>query len=239
MFQSSYTIDKDFRFAGFGGGWAGEAEKHGRPDLMPSNLAGQRLFDHVTGVSTVNYLHAVLDRARSAHIPVRLPYRCDTTSHGRLFEMEIVPESSGGLTVRHYLQKVRPYPPTASCRPAQGGSVCSVCCRFSIDERWRETGLAPAPEMFLRECTVCPYCLEEARRRLPGIDFASQPKLLDQRPAVGIVTSLFEESLQVRDDYPPLALKPNYTVAFQGRDLATDGLQSKSQIIRHRLPRKR
>jgi hypothetical protein len=153
--ESWYVLDPDDRITGIGGsGWPAGSEAY----------PGTRIYDHVAGHFTRQFLKDFLQQARSRG-STRQCYRCDSPVAKRLMEMSAVMQEGETLRVAHRMLGARALPfavhfhevPRASARLLR----CSNCNRLRgiRGDVWREPedGLQ-AGQTALVVHTVCPEC---------------------------------------------------------------------------------
>jgi hypothetical protein len=133
-----------------------------------SQLLGRPLDQFLAGDATKMFVRAALDAARLFGQTRVLPYRCDSPTERRQFEMVISPMSGGHVKVEHRLlsSQARPASRSASqsasrsesgALPAAGWR-CSQCLavRHAGSLHWTSADVAAAGAPLAQD--VCPSC---------------------------------------------------------------------------------
>ena len=148
-----YRLDSADRIAEVSAEWDAVADGHGAPGARAANVVGRRIMEFLSGDPARMFVSAAVQSARVFRRPVTLPYRCDSDSERRRFEMSLHPVDDGGVRVEHQLVSVEPRPTVVA---TTGGWRCSQCLRVRRpgSTMWEETG---APPRFVA-LDVCPDC---------------------------------------------------------------------------------
>jgi hypothetical protein len=104
------------------------------------------------------FVRAAIDAARHLRQPRLLPYRCDSPTERRRFDMVITPQTNGDVLVEHRLISSEPRP-TRRKRPisAARGWRCSQCLSVCVEGNVQWLRVEEAPEGLLA-ADVCPAC---------------------------------------------------------------------------------
>ncbi|MCU0800471.1 MAG: hypothetical protein MUD11_01635 [Rhodobacteraceae bacterium] len=162
--MSFYVLSFDNKIIDTSDDWNRGAAMPGGQGARSENVLGACIWSVVAGRDTQTYLNALFFTCRRTQAAVTVPYRCDTPTEARLFEMEIEPLSDDGLKVSH-----RQMPNADIGVPTLSGhdgtfpqEQCSQCLRLAHGDGWVESF------PFLRagtkglHYTVCPSCKAEA-----------------------------------------------------------------------------
>jgi hypothetical protein len=156
-----YVVDQANRIVDVDGDWDVSAAEHTESAVAPTGakIIGQPLEAFMAGDTTKMFVRSALDAARLLGETRRLPYRCDSPSERRRFEMVISPLAAGHVKVAHVLVEAMPrVARPAIALPAVGaGWRCSQCLlvRLVGSHEWNDPGLdlsAPLAD------DVCPPC---------------------------------------------------------------------------------
>lgn len=152
-----YRVSADDLIVEVSSDWDPAAVAHGAEGSTSDRIIGRPLDAFLSGDATRMFVHAALQAARLRPGARVLPYRCDTPLERRRFDMVLVADASGGVTVEHRL--VERQPRTARDPRAPGGAVwrCSQCLaiRRAGSAVWEDcSGPGDAP---LAQ-DVCPTC---------------------------------------------------------------------------------
>ncbi len=79
------------------------ASNTGGQGATGDRIIGRTLDDFLSGDATRMFVRSALDSARLMGTTRTLPYRCDSHTHKRRFEMVISPEENGHVRVAHQL----------------------------------------------------------------------------------------------------------------------------------------
>jgi hypothetical protein len=129
-----------------------------------ARVIGRPLLDFVAGDATRMFVRAALSAVRLLHQKRVLPYRCDSPSERRRFEMVISPLQNGHVLVEHVLVHAQARPPSLQRWAASGrqraGRRCSQCLSVKprASQAWRSAEDVDAP---LLATDVCPPCMAQ------------------------------------------------------------------------------
>lgn len=121
-----------------------------------AGVVGRPLLDFVAGDATRMFVSAALDAARHLGSTRVLPYRCDSPTERREFQMVIRPEAGGSVCVEHVLTASEPRPARLN-RNRGLGWRCSQCLavRLAGSAEWRSAD-TEAGGILAKD--VCPSC---------------------------------------------------------------------------------
>ncbi len=160
-----YVIDASNSVVEVGSDWDSFLTNNGGvAHAERSRVIGQPLDRFLAGDATKMFVRAALDAARLFGQTRVLPYRCDSPTERRMFEMVICPADSGHVKVEHRLvsSQARPNRPAgAGDRPnaaSTAGWRCSQCLavRHAGSATWLSADLAGAGGPLAQD--VCPSC---------------------------------------------------------------------------------
>jgi hypothetical protein len=129
-----------------------------------SQVLGRPLDQFLAGDATKMFVRAALDAARLFGQTRVLPYRCDSPTERRQFEMVISPTNDGHVKVEHRLlsSQVRPARRSMGGSYPVGGWRCSQCLavRHAGSPQWTSADAAPdtSPVVAPLAQDVCPSC---------------------------------------------------------------------------------
>jgi hypothetical protein len=129
-----------------------------------SQVLGRPLDQFLAGDATKMFVRAALDAARLLGQTRVLPYRCDSPTERRQFEMVISPASGGHVKVEHRLLSSQVRPASRSTSRSTGGPHptggwrCSQCLavRYAGSLHWTSADVAAAGAPLAQD--VCPSC---------------------------------------------------------------------------------
>ena len=173
--MSFYVLSFDNKITATSADWNKEAAKQDGHAARSESVLGLSIWSVIQGADTQSFLNALFFVCRKTQQPVTVPYRCDTPTEARLFEMEIEPLSDEGLRVSHYIM---PDPDLDGQTLALHDGAfpqeqCSQCLRVQHMGVWAESfPLLRAGTKGLHY-TVCPACRAAALDAAMGLDLAS------------------------------------------------------------------
>lgn len=165
----SYKIDKQNIIVEIFDDWV-NAAKIGKADYLidTNNVLGTKIFSYVMGDSTRMYYDVIFQKCRLLNKPHTIDYRCDSPTHMRYMQMQIVPKQLNSLYLYNFLLKEEPFQKkiiiTDSTHNCNTGLIsrCSICnsLKFHINGEWipPESLKTKNEEDFLVIHTVCPKC---------------------------------------------------------------------------------
>lgn len=77
--------------------------------LQPKNVLDAFLSDFIRDDNTTMYIEAVMSLCRLRKEPIYREYRCDSPTHKRFMELELIPKENGHIEMVHYLIKEEPF----------------------------------------------------------------------------------------------------------------------------------
>lgn len=136
----SYQIDKRDVIVGIYDNWITAAKVGKASNLIDTtNILGTELLSYITGNSTKVYYDIVFQKCRFFNVNHIVEYRCDSPTHMRFMEMQIIPEANGLLTIHNYLLKQVPFKNSLNILDiSEGGRKteikrCSICNKLKLD----------------------------------------------------------------------------------------------------------
>lgn len=122
------------------------------------SVVGRPLLDFVAGDAPRMFMRAALQAARLLGERRKLPYRCDSPSHRRHFEMAVSACPDRSVLVEHVLLREELRAPGEGSAPAMGRGIrCSQCLSLRLlpQRRW-----LPADHVAsqVAATAVCPAC---------------------------------------------------------------------------------
>lgn len=141
----SYRIDHQDVFVRLCEGWQVFAEENlGAESCYVDQVLGSPLWSHIRGRETRELYRILLAKVRRTGRPVTLPYRCDSPSTRRSFEMSIEPAGDGAVEFRNRILAVEERDPMEllsadAPRSAAELPVCSLCRKVAVaPDEWLE-----------------------------------------------------------------------------------------------------
>lgn len=92
-----YRVDGTDRIVWVDDWWLAFARENGAPDLDPTAVIGQPLWDFLSGRTTQEVFRQVHERVRSTGCPLTIRFRCDSPTLERYMRMTISPEEDRHL----------------------------------------------------------------------------------------------------------------------------------------------
>lgn len=153
-----YRLDAEDRIVELSADWDAVALAHGGDAAASHAILGRRLDEFLSGDATRMFVRAAVQAARIRPGARVLPYRCDTPQERRRFDMVLVADEGGGVTVEHRLTELLPRSSRAPRAPAAfAGLRCSQCLAIRRVGRsdWEDCS-DPGDAPLARD--VCPAC---------------------------------------------------------------------------------
>jgi hypothetical protein len=157
-----YTVDLSNRIIDVDDDWDAAAELGGAAAAaMRASIVGRPLTDFMAGDETKMFVRAALDATRLRSETRVLPYRCDTPTERRRYDMVMSPLGEGLVKVEHRLVMAEARPMRRRDRPAvraKAGWRCSQCLavRLAGSGEWVEDD---DPIRLAQD--VCPRCARQ------------------------------------------------------------------------------
>lgn len=133
----------------------------GAPHAASDGVLGRSLESFMIGDATKMFVRASLDAVRRSGQERSLPYRCDSPTERRQFEMRISPHANGQVKVEHRLIDASAHEPgrRSGGVSARAGWRCSQCLavRHVGSQRWIGANVAPPGAPLAQD--VCPGCV--------------------------------------------------------------------------------
>lgn len=170
---TTWTVDPEGRIESVGGLWVSFARANKGEDTLPPTILGRPILDFFSPASVREILQYLMEAARRQGTSVRVPYRCDSPSEFRRFELSIHPRPDGGIQFESRIGRVEPraqpleiLDPSAE-RSDERLTLCAWC--KAVEDpgergRWRSLDAAirqldlldpPFPEL---SHGLCPSC---------------------------------------------------------------------------------
>lgn len=93
----THRVDSDDIITEVNTEWLAFAVENGTPALDRDAVVGSLLWDHIRDKETRHVFRVILQRVRSAHNKVTIPFRCDSPGLCRFMEMDITASGEGGV----------------------------------------------------------------------------------------------------------------------------------------------
>ncbi|MDE3153375.1 MAG: hypothetical protein KGL93_14110 [Gemmatimonadota bacterium] len=166
---AQYVLDKRDRIEWVNDAWRQFAEANGAPSLA-DGVIGTELWRYVAGPETQAIYRTLFDRAREGR-EIRVPYRCDSPTMIRDFELTVSRVGDAGLRCETRVVEERSRPPIVlldAAAPRADGLIhmCGWCKRVKLQD-WVDAedavnvlGLftgGPVPQI---THGICPECME-------------------------------------------------------------------------------
>lgn len=175
--QAFYEIDGDDRIVALNANWDAQAQQgDGGPRCTAAAIIGRPLLDFMAGDATHMFMRSALQAVRLLGQTRRLPYRCDSPSQRRRFEMVISPLPAGGVRIEHLLVEQAPRLPGLQRLARAGHMAAGWCCSqcLSVKLMGASEWLPPeALDTTLLAADVCPTC----QNRLASLDSRLAPSV--------------------------------------------------------------
>ena len=165
----SYKVDKKNVIVEVSDDWVAAAKVGEANDLIDVNsVLGTKLFSYILGDSTRMYYDVIFQKCRLLKKEHKIAYRCDSSTHKRFMEMQIVPRSSKDLDIYNYLIKDEPFRhpiniyenvPYNRKKPVMRCSICNSL-KLSLNSEWvfPEDLVQNEEQDFTVIYSVCPNC---------------------------------------------------------------------------------
>ena len=177
----SYQIDPQDCIVSVSDSWEVFARANDGAAVLPDKVLGRPLWDFIQDRSVRQLYRHLVAKARGGE-PVEFDYRCDSPSQRRVFLMRIAPVMTERIEFLSRLLSSEPRPPQGlldaqSPRSPAVLRICSWCLRVAVtSDEWVEMEAAVRRLKLLHAETlpalthgICPRCLEEMVRLLPGL----------------------------------------------------------------------
>jgi len=147
----TYRIDDSDRIIDVSGYWLQfAAENLAAESCQPDRVLGRLIWEFIDGSETRHLYEIILKRVRQAHMPVTLPFRCDSPDMRRYLELTIVPIGNDAIEFYSRVLREEPRESVDLLKPDAQRSdeyikMCSNCKKIERGEnRWVEveTGIA-------------------------------------------------------------------------------------------------
>ena len=139
--QVYYVLDTEFRILWVGGEWDEFALANSGANARSNEVLATSLMAHVADQTTRDVLARVITAVIDAQKPLRIDYRCDSSTMLRRFQMTVQPMKEGRVLLVHDLRDAksfaRPHVPWQHDKTASDFK-CSFCnsVRLQGAEHW-------------------------------------------------------------------------------------------------------
>lgn len=166
--SSFYLLDAHDQIVDAGGLWDEFARENDGGNALVTRVLGTCIFDHISGDTSTMFLDSLLKYTRTLKRSSTRCYRCDSPGIKRFMEMNLVPQTDGGVLVVHRLLRTEILPGQFIFTVQRGVNIfavrCSMCNRLKIDGEWTEPDQAFASGKLVANHQtaviygVCPEC---------------------------------------------------------------------------------
>jgi hypothetical protein len=171
----SYRLDDQDRIVEVNSNWDRIARENDGEAVVADRILGTKLYAHVTDEPSRMYVWTMLDSVRKLFRPSVKLYRCDSPDLKRHMEMTILPESGGGLLVKHRLIRIEKMPLRVRFISQAGGHPplvlrCTMCVKLKIEGVWLApdatvlAGVSQSDGASRVAYSICEDCRDAARR---------------------------------------------------------------------------
>lgn len=155
-----YVVDGSNRITDLNPDWDEFATRNGGgAQVTRDQVIGRPLDSFLSGDATRMFVHAALDAVRLLGHTRVLPYRCDSPTERRRYEMVISPAPEGGVRVEHRLISCETRQPRRPEWPATltSGWRCSQCLsvRLPGSTEWISADAVSRPPLAQDVCPAC------------------------------------------------------------------------------------
>lgn len=165
----SYKIDKDNIIIEIFDDWITAAKVGQASDLINVNsVLGTKLLSYILGDSTRMYYDAIFQKCRLLNEEHKIEYRCDSPTHKRTMEMQIIPNEDKNIDIYNFLIKEEPFKNAIYVHENTTSNIrnpivrCSVCnhLKLKTNGEWMPPEhLVQKEELnFIVIHSVCPQC---------------------------------------------------------------------------------
>lgn len=145
---NSFVVNASLEIVDLGEGWVREAVKgKAAQSLAPQKVIGHNLNEFIADDNTRLYMNALVKLCQLKNEVIRRDYRCDSPTHKRFMQLEMLPLADGLVQVNHYLLLEEPFQKTLTFDFMKSMDThfpdffrCSICNRLQPygDDRWFE-----------------------------------------------------------------------------------------------------
>jgi hypothetical protein len=176
----SYSVDAEDNLIDFSSNWDEIASEADTQSVMSDNITGKPLREFIQGDPTKMYVETILSFARSSQKPLIRQYRCDTPTHQRKMQMEVIPSKDGAVKLNHTLLSKTPWNKSGTIVHKNSTMLlrCSICNDIEYQNQWiTQDDLLLLMSDYERtpievDYIVCPRCLKDItkfqKRNLDG-----------------------------------------------------------------------
>jgi hypothetical protein len=170
---TDFLLDENDQITGVADEWDSFAAQNDGEMACRERVLGQSLWSFVSDPETRAYLERIFAACRAYGRAFSNQYRCDCPGKKRFYLMDVTPDYSGNLLVRHRPLTETPIPERINeggIGPEVRTQRCSVCCSYLVGQDWldipAQTADQIAPDLTF---TVCNSCNRIAQRKLDAM----------------------------------------------------------------------
>ena len=157
-----YEVDGEDRIVALNADWDTQAQRNdGGPGCSAAAIIGRPLMDFMAGDATRMFMRSALQAVRLMGQTRKLPYRCDSPSERRRFEMVLSPLPNHGVRIEHVLVEQSPRLPGLQRLARAGHMAAGWCCSQCLSVKPLGAHEWQPPETLdttLLAADVCPAC---------------------------------------------------------------------------------
>ncbi|AHF02252.1 hypothetical protein THIAE_05690 [Thiomicrospira aerophila AL3] len=105
----SIVVNRNGLIESLSSNWLDNLDEVTKKALDSSHLIGQPLSIFIRNDSTKMYVESCIQLCRVSKKVITRPYRCDSPTHKRFMELELVPLQNGSVLMNHLLLKVEAF----------------------------------------------------------------------------------------------------------------------------------
>ncbi|GAX62553.1 ABC-type proline/glycine betaine transport systems, periplasmic components [Candidatus Scalindua japonica] len=171
-YKYEYRIDDKDAITFVDQDWLQFAQENEAPDLTLEKVIGSNLLGHIEDDATRSLYKNLFDRIRTYGISTLIPYRCDSPTLRREFDLIIQPLENWGIKFKSKISSItisdyNPLLDISVPRSKQVFEICS-CCKNVLfpDKTWKSLERALTrvnlSDLIVPEVTnsVCPKCTQ-------------------------------------------------------------------------------
>ena len=123
-------------------------ENNGASHIMPENIIGTTLWDHIIGAETKHLYEIILQKVRANKRPAKFHFRCDSPELRRFLTLEVIPHDDNSVEFISTIIKTESRDPVHILRTDIERSdeflrICSMCKKIALsDTNWVELEVA-------------------------------------------------------------------------------------------------
>lgn len=170
-----YIIDEDDIIIYISKNWDIFAADNSGNNTFSSDVLNKRLWSFINDPETVLIYKMLIDRVKENNSVVTIPFRCDSSTQRRYFEMQISKSGSKNIKFRSRLKRIekREYVPLLDDdkdRCENMIKICSWCKKVYVEasDKWveveeavKECGLDAMERVPILTHTICDLCMKK------------------------------------------------------------------------------